>query len=146
MLVPQRQLLSFGAKLIGEMVRFRLWTPKLKQVFIILDSCSTQSMQPLGEGWYEFLCSEAKAGTRYKFRLEDGTDVPDPASRYQPNDVHGPSEVIDPTNFDWSDDGWLGRPWEECILYELHIGTFTQGTFTSAIVTDLRKKTHLGRG
>jgi maltooligosyltrehalose trehalohydrolase len=134
MLVPQRQPMSFGAKLVGEMVLFRLWAPDLKQVFIILDSSSSQSMQPLGEGWYEFLSAEAKAGTRYKFRLNDGTEVPDPASRYQPNDVHGSSEVIDPTSFEWSDAAWIGRPWEECVLYELHIGAFTQeGTFASAM-------------
>ena len=57
--------------------------------------------------------------------------MPDPASRYQPEDVHGPSQVVDPESFDWQDEDWSGRPWEETILYELHVGSFTpEGTFT----------------
>ena len=77
---------------------------------------------------------EAGPGTRYRFVLPDGTCVPDPASRYQPEDVHGPSEVIDPRGYGWNDEGWRGRPWEEAILYELHVGTFTkEGTFRAAM-------------
>jgi maltooligosyltrehalose trehalohydrolase len=79
----------------------------------------------------ELVSSDAKAGTLYKFQLEDGgMQVPDPASRYQPMDVHGPSEVVDPGNFIWTDAAWHGRLWEECVIYELDIGTFTSpGTF-----------------
>jgi malto-oligosyltrehalose trehalohydrolase len=60
--------------------------------------------------------------------------VPDPASRFQPLDVHGPSEVIDPAEYEWNDADWRGRPWEECVVYELHVGAFTpEGTFRAAI-------------
>jgi maltooligosyltrehalose trehalohydrolase len=67
-------------------------------------------------------------------QLPDGTRVPDPASRFQPQDVHGPSEVIDPSAYQWSDSAWRGRPWSDAVLYELHVGTFTEeGTFLAAI-------------
>src|SRR5207302_301473 len=75
----------------------------------------------------------ATAGSRYQFEINGQTKVPDPASRFQPSDVHGPSEVIDPAAFDWQDEHWRGRPWEEAVIYELHIGTFTpDGTFAAA--------------
>jgi maltooligosyltrehalose trehalohydrolase len=91
-------------------------------------------MCPTGHGWHELRSKDAKAGTLYKFVLSDGLAVPDPASRFQPKDVHGPSEVIDPAAYVWGDAGWRGRPWEECILYELHVGTFTEeGTFSAAM-------------
>ncbi|MGN6489896.1 MAG: hypothetical protein ACTHLT_19025 [Devosia sp.] len=91
-------------------------------------------MLPVGRGWYEVEAEGAQAGTRYRFVLDDGTEVPDPASRYQPEGIDGPSEVIDPRAYHWGDSGWRGRPWEETILYELHVGTFTkQGTYRAAI-------------
>jgi len=86
------------------------------------------------EGWHQLTVSTAGPGTRYKFILSDGTEVPDPASRYQPDDVYGPSEVIDPKGYAWTDCGWRGRPWTEAILYEMHVGTFTPaGQYRSAI-------------
>jgi malto-oligosyltrehalose trehalohydrolase len=85
------------------------------------------------DGWHELVTPEAHAGSQYKFRIDDRIDVPDPASRYQPEDVNGPSQVIDPTAFDWGDEHWNGHPWEEAAIYELHVGTFTpEGTFTAA--------------
>jgi len=91
-------------------------------------------MHMRGNGWHELITGDAPVGSLYQFVLPDGLHVPDPASRFQPQDVHGPSEVIDPEVYTWQDDAWRGRPWEECILYELHVGTFTpEGTFRSAI-------------
>ena len=91
-------------------------------------------MERLGEGWHELVTDRARAGTRYRFVLPDGLRVPDPASRYQPEDVHGPSEVIDPAAYIWGDAGWNGRAWEDAVVYELHIGAFTpEGTFRAAI-------------
>jgi maltooligosyltrehalose trehalohydrolase len=85
-------------------------------------------------GWFELEVPGTGDGTLYRFRLSDGQAVPDPASRFQPQDVMGPSEVIDPRLFPWSDIGWAGRPWEDMVLYELHIGTFTpEGSFAAAI-------------
>ncbi|GAC1357889.1 MAG: malto-oligosyltrehalose trehalohydrolase [Acidobacteriaceae bacterium] len=86
------------------------------------------------EGWHETITTAAHAGSLYRFLLPDGTGVPDPASRFQPKDVHGPSEVIDPSSFVWHDSDWSGLPWAEAVLYELHVGAFTEeGTFLSAM-------------
>ena len=127
--------MPFGAELQadGSVVRFRLWAPPHRQVQIELDG-DMVPMQPAGEGWHELVTDRARAGTRYRFVLPGGLRVPDPASRYQPEDVHGPSEVVDPAVYAWRDAGWTGRPWQEAVVYELHIGAFTpEGTFRAAI-------------
>jgi malto-oligosyltrehalose trehalohydrolase len=91
-------------------------------------------MKNISEGWHELDVPEAGDKTRYRFQLPDGTKVPDPASRFQPEDVHGPSEVIDPSAYLWTDQAWAGRPWHEAVVYEIHLGAFTAaGTFTAAI-------------
>ena len=77
-------------------------------------------MQRRGE-WFEATVP-AGVGTRYRFRLDDGTLVPDPASRFQPEDVHGPSELVDPSGYEWRHSDWRGRPWREAVIYELHAG------------------------
>src|ERR1700712_3912647 len=125
---------TFGALLAKEGVYFRLWAPNQVQVFLVMDERDPVSMHRSNDGWHELLVPDAKVGSRYKFRLGDGLEVPDPASRFQPADVHGPSEVIDPHGYQWNDGTWTGRPWEESVIYEVHIGAFTQeGTFRSAI-------------
>lgn len=89
-------------------------------------------MERKEEGWFELISPDAGPGTKYQFQINEGIKVPDPASRFQPRDVHGPSEVVDPTEFDWQDSNWRGRPWEETVIYELHVGTFTaEGTFAA---------------
>src|SRR6201746_935819 len=125
---------TFGAALAKEGVHFRLWAPNQNQVFLVMDERDPMLMYRSNDGWHELLVPDAKAGTRYKYRLEDGLKVPDPASRFQSADVHGPSEVIDPYGHQWNDGAWTGRPWEESGIYEVHIGAFTQeGSFRSAI-------------
>jgi maltooligosyltrehalose trehalohydrolase len=85
------------------------------------------------DGFHELTVRTAALGTLYRFVLPNGDRIPDPASRFQPQDVHGPSEVIDPS-YPWRSTGWRGRPWEEAVIYELHVGTFTdEGTFRAAI-------------
>jgi maltooligosyltrehalose trehalohydrolase len=89
-------------------------------------------MRPGGHGWFEAHAGDVAPGQRYLFRLDDGPDRPDPASRWQPDGVHGPSAVLDP-RFAWSDDGWQGVGLADMVLYELHVGTFTaEGTFDAA--------------
>jgi malto-oligosyltrehalose trehalohydrolase len=91
-------------------------------------------MTPSGEGWHELVTDQAKVGSRYRFVLPDGMKVPDPASRCQPEDVHGPSEIVDTTGWTWNDTAWSNRPWQDAVVYELHIGTFTpEGTFRAAM-------------
>ncbi len=90
---------------------------------------TSHSASPVGQGWFELITSDTRAGDLYQFQV-DGAKVPDPASRFQPADVHGPSQLIAPKEFNWTDAQWNGRPWEEAALYELHVGTFTpEGTF-----------------
>jgi hypothetical protein len=127
--------MPFGAEiLLAAGVRFRLWAPSRPEIGLELDGAEPIPMRSVGEGWHELVTARARAGTRYRFALPDGLRVPDPASRHQPEDLHGLSEVIDPSSYAWRDIAWRGRPWEEAVLYELHIGAFTpEGTFRAAI-------------
>ena len=127
--------LPFGAELLAEGgVCFRLFAPAAERVQLAIEGRDAVAMQANGQGWHELAVADAGAGTRYRYVLPDGTAVPDPASRFQPEDVTGPSEVIDPVSFLWRQNDWRGRPWSEVVLYELHVGTFTaEGTFLSTI-------------
>lgn len=125
----------FGPVIARDGVTFRLWAPGAEDVALKMQDTSrdTWSMQRGSEGWFSITLPDAKPGTRYRFRIDDEIDVPDPASRFQPDDVNGSSEVIDPT-FEWRAADWKGRPWHECVFLELHTGTFTpNGTFRAAI-------------
>ena len=127
--------MPFGADCKPDGVGFRFWAPGATQVSLHLDSDSGTDapMRSVGDGWFELRTPNAHAGTRYQFRLNGDRLVPDPASRFQPEGVHGPSEVIDSQSYDWTDGNWRGRPWEQAVLYELHVGTFTsEGTFAAA--------------
>ncbi|MBN9042490.1 MAG: malto-oligosyltrehalose trehalohydrolase [Rhizobiales bacterium 62-47] len=130
---PSIQTSQFGTTVSADGVHFRLWAPRQETVSIVIERQSFV-LHPILDGWHEIFVPHAKASTLYQYRLADGQRVPDPASRFQPFDVHGPSEVIDPACYAWNDQGWRGRPWEEAVIYELHVGTFTpRGTFLSAI-------------
>ena len=128
--------MPFGAALQpnGE-VLFRLYAPAASHVALVLEGRDEPlPLHPTRDGWHELTTALARPGSRYKFLLPEGLQVPDPASRFQPADVHGPSEVIDPTAFPWHDTAWAGLPWLSAVLYELHLGTFTpEGTFLAAI-------------
>jgi maltooligosyltrehalose trehalohydrolase len=121
----------FGPLIAPESVVFRLWAPGAKRVELLLDK--TYEMRPSDDGWFKLTVPGTCPGARYRFRIDGEIEVPDPASRFQPDDVHGPSELIDQA-YDWRTTGWIGRPWHECIFLELHVGTFTdEGTFRSLI-------------
>jgi maltooligosyltrehalose trehalohydrolase len=128
--------MPFGASVNEDgSVRFRLWAPKAQRVDLWVEN-STQSSSALEKipfkehGWFELTTDIAGVGTRYRFQIDGDIKVADPASRFQLFDVHGPSEVVNPRAFDWKDEQWRGRPWEEAVIYELHVGTFTpEGTF-----------------
>lgn len=125
---------TWGAEYVaaGE-VRFRLWAPGQETVILRLNGDDTE-MSRTDDGWFELLATGISPGAEYNYVLADGMAVPDPASRAQKADVNGPSLVIDATSHDWQHPGWQGRPWEETVVYELHIGTFTEeGTFRAAI-------------
>ena len=128
--------MPFGAEVQPDgKLRFRLFGPAVDSIQLKLaDRAEPIPMQRGADGFHEIVTDEAGPGSLYTFVLPDGTSVPDPASRFQPQDVHGPSEVIAPARHLWRDTQWTGNPWRETVLYELHIGTFTpEGTFQAAI-------------
>ena len=100
---------------------FRLWAPASHAVSVELDGERVLAMSAAGAGWFEAV-APCGHGTLYRYLLDGGLAVPDPASRFQPAGVHGPSEVIDPAAFHWRHRAWRGRPWHETVLYELHVG------------------------
>ncbi|MBK6849553.1 MAG: malto-oligosyltrehalose trehalohydrolase [Proteobacteria bacterium] len=130
-----------GATVTTGGTRFRVWAPQARHVDLVVEDPSCGGAGPLaprrlsaaGDGLHELFAPDLGAGTRYRFRLDGQRLFPDPASRYQPAGVHGPSEVVDPSVFRWRDGGWQGRSTTELVIYELHIGTFTPaGTFAAA--------------
>jgi malto-oligosyltrehalose trehalohydrolase len=126
--------MPFGAELNDDGVAFRLWAPSREDATVIVDGDALE-MEPRPGGWFERTVHEARAGSRYAFAFRgDELRVPDPASRFQPDGVHGPSLVVDPRAYAWRERAWRGRPWHELVLYELHVGTFTpDGTYAAAI-------------
>lgn len=107
---------------------FRLWAPALEELRLDLGGWQ-RPMERRDDGWFSLEVSGAAAGTPYGFILPDGMMFPDPASRAQLSDVHGPS-VLTSSAFAWQSQSWTGRPWEEAIIYELHVGAFTpEGNF-----------------
>jgi maltooligosyltrehalose trehalohydrolase len=124
--------MPFGAQVRKDgTVRFGLWAPNRDGVALRLaDRDRVLPMDRQGGGLFALTTDAARPGSRYWFELDDGTRVPDPASRHQAEDVHGPSEVIDPRAYAWQNPSWRGRPWHETVLYELHVGAFSgAGTF-----------------
>ncbi len=114
--------LPFGATLVApDRTRFRLWAPACQAVAVEIDGGTSVAMRRSAEGWFE---AEARcgAGARYRYRVDDGLVVPDPASRAQGDDVHDPSLVVDPRAYRWRHPDWPGRKWRETVLYELHVG------------------------
>ena len=123
---------AFGVTLNSNGANFRLWAPAARRVDLLLDKA--HAMQPEKGGWFSIEIAGAGAGARYKFRIDDEIDVPDPASEFQPEDVCGPSEIVDHSAFAWQATNWRGRPWQDAVILEAHVGTFTQeGTYRAMI-------------
>jgi maltooligosyltrehalose trehalohydrolase len=116
----------------GAGVHFRVWAPRRKKVEVILDSGAVFPLEAESGGYFAGLAN-AGAGALYRFRLDGGDAFPDPASRFQPQGPHGPSQVVDPAGFVWHDAGWQGRELADQVISEIHIGTFTkEGTWNAA--------------
>jgi maltooligosyltrehalose trehalohydrolase len=124
-------------------VRFRLWAPGHSAIVLEIGApvagrtrefaaARAVTMKAVAGGWHEQVVDGVPPSALYRFRLESGLSVPDPASRSNPFDVHGPSALVDPLAYRWGDTGWRGRPWHEAVVYELHVGAFTpQGSFNA---------------
>ena len=130
--VKRQHQMPFGAELVEGGVRFRLWAPSAKTVALVLKADTGDrvlDMTPQANGWFEIVTVSAHARSRYKFRIDGGAEVPDPAARAN-DDLDGASIVVDPTTYSWNDEHWRGREWHEAAIYELHVGTFSpEGTF-----------------
>jgi len=123
---------KFGPTLGSDGVTFRLWAPAARRVEVMLDM--PHDMRRSDDGWFSVTVAAATAGTRYCFRVDGEMQVPDLASRFQPEGVFGPSEVIDHGRYRWRATAWRGRPWEETTVLEAHVGTFTPaGTYRAMI-------------
>lgn len=125
-------------------VRFRVWAPKARRVAVELSTPNGvifSLLRPEPKGFHDGTIDQARVGSRYRYRLDDGPSFPDPWSRSQPDGVHGASEVVDPS-FPWTDRGWSGLDPDHLVLYETHVGTYTEeGTFAGIIphLSDLRR-------
>src|SRR6202163_3627223 len=123
---------QFGARLTTDGASFRLWAPAAKRVDLLLEE--PRPLRRGEDGWFSADVAGVKAGARYKFRIDDEINVPDPASAFQPDDVSGPSEVIDHASYRWRASDWRGRPWQEAVVLETHVGTYTpEGTYRAMI-------------
>ena len=125
-----------GAVMTGEaQCSFQVWAPRAKKVelHITFPNERIVPMQSAARGYFYADVSDVAPGALYYYRLDDGREHPDPASRFQPQGVHGPSQVVE-NDFPWTDGDWRGLALEKYVLYELHVGTFTPaGTFDAII-------------
>lgn len=131
---------SWGARYAEGGSTFRIWAPSAKQIDLAIaegDSDKPTRFEPMEQvegGWWSVSSAVPQPGTGYGFRIDGGKVLPDPAARAQVQDVHWLSRLVDPNAHQWRTPDWRGRPWHECVFYELHVGTFTEeGTFEAAI-------------
>lgn len=141
--------LPVGAEVTPEGVHFRVWAPSRQRVEVVFEEASEEwevdfELTAEEGGYFSGLVQGAGAGALYKYRLDGGDAFPDPASRFQPEGPHGPSQVVDPSNFKWTDAGGAGIRREGQVIYEMHVGTFTpEGTWEAA-ARELARLAELG--
>lgn len=128
--------LPLGAEPGPDGVRFRVWAPGAERVEVVIygpAADAAHALEPEDGGYHSATLPGVAPDARYRYRLDGGDAYPDPASRFQPEGVHGPSQVVDPRAFEWDDRDWPGIRMEDLVVYELHVGTFTPaGTFAAA--------------
>src|SRR5579862_1835336 len=146
--VHSRRML-IGAEVVDGGAHFRVWAPRSRKVAVQLDSTGnagkarTFELKSENNGYFSGLIAEARAGMLYKFQLDTGV-FPDPASRFQPEGPHRPSQIVDPSLFRWTDKDWRGVPREGQVIYEMHIGTFTPGGSWRSAIEQLPELARLG--
>jgi maltooligosyltrehalose trehalohydrolase len=138
----RQRRLPVGAEVLPQGgVHFRVWVSRCQQVTVVIETGLesgaaelTVALMPERNGYFSGLVASAGAGMLYRYRVEDSVTLyPDPASRFQPNGPHGPSQIIDPEAFHWTDETWPGVHLEGQVIYEMHLGTFTrEGTWAAA--------------
>lgn len=119
---------------VKPVVHARVWAPACKSIDLVVEGGETFALEPDGNGYFAAAVDSIGTGARYRFKTDGGDSFPDPASKFQPDGPHGPSEIIDSRAFEWSDRDWRGVSIDGQVIYELHVGTFTkEGTFRAAI-------------
>ena len=129
---------SQGAEFHAGGVHYRVWAPKAERVVVRITGTDggarALQLQPESEGFHSGLDELGGAGDRYLYETREGAAFPCPASRFQPESVSGPSMVVDPGAFRWTDAGWTRPAFRDLVIYELHVGTFTPGgTYRAAM-------------
>jgi len=139
--------LELGARVVDDGVQFRVWAPRARTVEVELGDPARPRLVALArgrDGVFAGRDAAVAAGDDYALRLDGGPPRPDPVSRSQPYGVHGRSRVVDPTAFAWTDADWRGIPLDALVIYELHVGTFTEGGTFDAIIPELPRLDALG--
>jgi maltooligosyltrehalose trehalohydrolase len=130
---PRIRRLPIGAEPHDGGVHFRVWAPEVREVEVVFESSPEARLAPDDGGYHSGFVPGLSPGAAYRFRLDGRGPFPDPASRFQPDGPHGPSQVVDPSLFPWSDRDWPGLGANGQVLYELHLGTFTpEGSWEGA--------------
>jgi maltooligosyltrehalose trehalohydrolase len=123
---------------------FGVWAPKARQIDVLFSGAQSVPLTRDDDGVHAGFAPGIGAGARYTFQIDDGGAFPDPRSRFQPDGVHGQSEVIDPSAFEWTDSDWTGITMDRLVVYEVHVGTYTpEGTF-QALIEQLPEIARLG--
>ena len=145
MVVTAQRRLPCGVEVVGDVVHARVWAPTCSDVDVVIDgSGDLHRLAAESGGYFAGVMKGAGVGTRYRFLLDGERLRPDPCSRFQPQGPHGPSEIVDPSSFRWTDAAWRGVGREGNVLYEMHIGTFTPGGTWSAAAEQLPELVSLG--
>jgi maltooligosyltrehalose trehalohydrolase len=130
---PHARRFPVGAEVADVGAHFRVWAPIRETVEVVFDDGHSVQLQAEASGYFSGQAPNARAGSRYKYKLDGGETCPDPASRFQPDGPHGSSMVVDPADFRWTDRDWRGVALPHQVIYEMHIGTFTKpGSWRSA--------------
>jgi maltooligosyltrehalose trehalohydrolase len=133
-----------GATPLGDRgTRFLLWAPAASRVDVVLEQGRRVALDRLERGYHGGLLPDVRAGARYRISLDGTEPVPDPASAFQPDGLHGPSAVVDPS-FPWTDASWRGVPLHDLVIYELHVGTYTEAGTFDALIPHLPRLRALG--
>src|SRR5271170_2809724 len=136
---------SIGATLSAQGTHFGVWAPMAREVEVVLTGdASCHALKAEDGGYFSGIVPNARSGDRYRFSLDSSEPFPDPASRYQPEGPHGPSEIVDPGSYAWTDGAWRGRTREQLVIYEMHVGTFTLDGSWEAASRELPALAELG--
>lgn len=128
---------AFGPVILDHCVELRLWAPLTKDDLLITGETHPSAMERSADGWHRCFVAGARPGKRYKFALSNGSEVPDPATRHQPQDVNGSSEFMDLKSLGSTVDDWSVEPLEKSVIYELHIGSSTAQETLRAVIERL---------